>query len=66
MSEKNKEYYENFKNKHISEIKTKIICELCKGKYTYFNKSHHEKSRKHEYVILKKELDKLKVQHLNN
>lgn len=65
MTESNKKYYTNFKNKHIDEIKQKTKCDLCGGCYTYFNKSHHEKSNKHQYILLKYEIEQLKKQHLN-
>jgi len=42
-----KKYYQNFKDKHNEIIKKKFTCELCGGKYTYFNKSHHLKTKKH-------------------
>ena len=32
----------------------KNICKLCGGCYTYWNKSHHEKSTKHKYAELQK------------
>ncbi len=43
----NKKFSENHKEK----IKEKQICEICYGSYTYFNKSHHNKSKKHLFVL---------------
>ena len=38
----NQVFYEKNKDKDI-----KRTCELCGGKYTIFNHSHHKKSKKH-------------------
>ena len=56
--EYNKKYYEMKKTKNeLSSVK----CDLCQGNYSYYSKSHHEKSRKHRMVILEKELEELKI-----
>lgn len=44
----NKKYYDNFKNKNGQRLKEKFICDLCGGSYTYFNKSHHFKTKRHQ------------------
>jgi hypothetical protein len=43
----NKVYYKKFIEKNKDKIHEKITCEVCSGKYTYFNKSRHLKSKKH-------------------
>jgi hypothetical protein len=45
----NKLYYEKFKNKH--EVNEKHICDICYGTYSYFNKSNHNKSKRHERAL---------------
>ena len=44
----NKEMYEIFKEKNADKIKEKITCDVCGGKYTYFNKSGHTRTAKHK------------------
>jgi len=44
----NKKYYDNFKNKNGQRLKEKFICDICGGSYTYFNKSHHSKTKRHQ------------------
>jgi len=46
LNQKHKEYYENNKN----ELKQKHTCE-CGGKYSYKNKSQHQKSKKHQNYL---------------
>jgi hypothetical protein len=43
----NKVHYEKFKNKNKDKINEKIECPICLGSYTYFNKSSHNKLKKH-------------------
>ncbi len=43
----NKAYYKKFIEKNKDKIHEKKICEVCSGKYTYYNKSRHMKSKKH-------------------
>ncbi len=45
--EKNKLYYNNFKINNPDVVRWKFACDLCGGKYTYYNKSKHNKSTKH-------------------
>ena len=45
----NKTFYEKNKDKVLE----KIICSICCGSYTYYNKSKHNKSNKHKQVQLK-------------
>jgi len=45
----NKKFIENNKDK----IKEKIECNICKGSYTYFNKSKHNKTKRHVKFINK-------------
>lgn len=53
VQEYNRNIYETFKKKNADKIKAKCICEICGGKYTYFNKSRHAKSKKHLLSVLK-------------
>ena len=50
--EKKISYYANFKKKHAANINEKIICDLCKGSYSYFNKSGHKKTKKHLMFLI--------------
>lgn len=43
--EKQREYYERFYEKRSAE--GTIVCPICLGHYTYFNKSHHVKGMHH-------------------
>jgi len=43
--ESNKKYYSN--NKHTEARKIKIDCITCGGRYCYYSKSRHFKSKKH-------------------
>ena len=54
-----KQYYNKFKETHKEKLNEKIICELCGGKYSYFNKSHHNKSKKHYIALIQKKLNDL-------
>lgn len=45
----NSVYYENFKKKH--NMNEKINCDCCGGSYSYFNKSNHIKSQKHQNAL---------------
>ena len=40
IKEYNQNYYKNHKD-------IKNICEICKGKFSVFNKNHHENTKKH-------------------
>lgn len=48
---KKKIYYNNFMQKNKKKIKKKMRCGICGGSYTYFNKSHHLNSIKHNEAI---------------
>lgn len=48
-----KENNKKFSDKHKEKIKEKHICEICNGSYTYFNKYHHNKSKKHLFILNK-------------
>jgi hypothetical protein len=48
----NPNYYANFKSKNADKIKEKKVCEICGGKYDYFNKSKHNQGLKHKYKLL--------------
>jgi hypothetical protein len=40
------DYYQNFKNKHKEDINKKVLCDICGGSYSYYNKSGHLKTKK--------------------
>lgn len=40
-------YNANFMMKHKDKVKERIECEICGGSYTYYNKSTHNKSIRH-------------------
>lgn len=52
--EQNKQYYIKFLTTHENIIRKKFECELCGGKYTYYNKSKHHNSKKHQKKLLEK------------
>ena len=47
----NSQYYQNFKESHPNILTNKICCDICKGKYTYYHKSRHIRSKKHETAL---------------
>ena len=48
-----RKYNKVFIEKNQTKIKEKIICDICCGSYTYFNRSKHFKSRKHLLIFEK-------------
>lgn len=55
MSDYMKTYRENNKDK----LYDKIRCEICGGIYMKTNKSHHFKTKTHQFEVLKIKLDEL-------
>ena len=49
----NKVYHKKFMEKNADKVKEKIICPVCCGSYTYFNKSKHIKSDRHIKLLAK-------------
>lgn len=49
-------YHESFIEKNKDKVNQKCICEICGGSYTYFNKSRHNKTQKHQFQILQLKL----------
>lgn len=49
--EKRKQYINTFMIKNKGRISEKIICEVCKGTYTYFNKNKHTKTKRHNLFM---------------
>jgi hypothetical protein len=47
--EKQRAYYERFYER--CKEKGQMICPLCLGHYTYFNKSHHNKGLHHQRAV---------------
>lgn len=60
-----KKYNDKFKEVHKDELKEKHKCEICGGSYTYYNKSVHNKTRKHLNKMDKDE-EKIKTEKLLN
>lgn len=50
---KNNIYRKNFLNKNENKIKEKVMCDICLGTYTYFNKTSHNKTKKHKLFLQK-------------
>lgn len=46
--QKNKDKLMRFKEVHKDRINTPTKCPLCRGSYTYFNKSSHNKTKRHQ------------------
>ena len=46
--EKRKQYNNAFMNKNKDKIVEQVECPLCKGHYTYYNKSRHNKTARHK------------------
>lgn len=44
-------YHKKFIEKNADKIKEKHICQICNGKYTYFNKYKHNKSKQHQNIL---------------
>jgi hypothetical protein len=49
-----KKYNKTFSETNSEKIKKKCICQVCMGSYTYFNKSKHNKSKRHLLFLNKK------------
>jgi len=48
-----------FINSKGESLKQKITCELCKGTYTYFNKSHHYSTKRHKMFIVTNDINEI-------
>ena len=46
-----KKYNDTFKEKNKDKVKEKIECPICFGTYTYFNKSKHNLSKRHQKFL---------------
>ena len=62
--EKQHEYYERFYAKRCEEGQQ--TCPVCFGSYTYFNKSHHNKTAHHIKAVNYKEKMKQKEEEQHN
>jgi hypothetical protein len=49
----NTEYHKKFISENREKILIKHICEVCMGSYTYFNKSAHKKTKRHQLFLSK-------------
>jgi hypothetical protein len=47
-----KEYNKTFMEKHAERLKNKTICSICKGQYSYYNKSKHNKTKRHNKFLV--------------
>lgn len=62
-----KERIQNAKKEYRLQNANHITCDICGSTYINYNKSHHMKSKKHNYSVIKKENFELKQQlHPNN
>jgi hypothetical protein len=52
------QYNKNFLEKNKDKINKKIICDICCGSYSYYNKSKHLKSVKHINLLNKQNQNK--------
>ena len=52
-NKKSKDAYQNFKAKNKEKISERISCSVCGGKYVYYSKSLHLKSKKHKFCAEK-------------
>ncbi len=41
------EYYRKFRDNNLEKITEKKVCDICGGKYDYYNLSRHNKCIKH-------------------
>jgi hypothetical protein len=48
---KNRDKLTKFKEVHKDKITQPIRCSVCRGSYTYFNKSAHIKTKRHQDFI---------------
>lgn len=64
--ESQKTYLKKFMEKNTEDLKKQKVCEICKGKYTYFNKSHHNKSSKHKQASIMYEISNKKIKELES
>jgi hypothetical protein len=61
-----KTYLKKFMETKGEELKKQKVCEICNGKYTYFNKSHHNKSSKHKQALIMYEITNNKIKELES
>lgn len=47
-----KQYNKTFMEKHKERLKQKVICSICKGEYSYYNKSKHYKTKRHNKFVV--------------
>lgn len=48
-----KKYNDNFRAKHAEKLAQKIECSVCKNHYTYYTKSKHMTTKKHQNAVNK-------------
>ena len=49
--EKRKKYNNNFMTNNKDKIIEQIVCPVCRGHFTYFNKSRHNKTTRHKSFL---------------
>jgi len=64
--EQRKVYNNTFIEKNKDKVKCQEQCNICNGHYTYYNKSHHMKSKKHLFEIYKSLYNLDKIKEINN
>ena len=47
VKDKRKLYNDRYTTKHLAKLSSIHNCEICKGKYSLYNKSHHFQTKKH-------------------
>lgn len=47
----NKQYYATFKEKNQIKIHEVEECKICYGRFSYYNRSHHNNSLKHRKAV---------------
>ena len=50
---KKHQYYLNFISKH--QVNDKVVCDICYGSFSYYNKSKHNKTKRHLEAIKARE-----------
>lgn len=60
MEDKKRQYYENFVKNNQEKIGTVFTCDVCEGKFKYFNKYHHNRTARHRNALkFKEKYDKI-------
>ncbi len=55
-------YNSTFSQKNKEMIYESIVCDVCCGRFTYFNKSRHNKTKRHELFVLRQKMQNVNSQ----